>query len=132
MKIQTLKVKPYCTKMKSDVVKLNSTGKYFQVEFTQYNSIQSVKMVDNKKEATIFQEEGNILKGEKGGKIKIGQTRCTEFSFFLHAQGIKTQDITVETFDAPEQPLFSKQQRIKINEDIKTLVKLFPDLNNPN
>jgi hypothetical protein len=109
--------------MKSYIVKLNKTEEYFQVEFNFYNQIEKLKFTKDKNGATIFQEDGNIIENERGDKLKIGNIRCTEFSFFLYKIGIKKEDVTIEIIDVPEQALLTKEQQGDLDNEIKTFLK---------
>jgi DNA gyrase/topoisomerase IV subunit B len=91
--------------MESFIVKLNDTGKYFKSDFSVFNNVNSLKFTKNKKKATVFQPEANIIKNDRGHEFKIGQTRINEFSYLLSNMGIKKEDVTLEYFDAPEQKL---------------------------
>ena len=104
--------------MKSYRVKLKSSDAYFQVTYL-LTSIASVSYV-SKKDATIFQAGKRI---GKDGSINFNAMRASVFSEFLYFSGIKAEDIEVEKFDAPEQPLFNKKQVAQLKEDEKILGK---------
>ena len=109
--------------MKSYRVKLNETSEYFQVEY-YITTIIKVAFTKNKKKATIFQQGGDETIAPNGiDKISFNKIRSNEFSFVLHQNGIKANDITVEELDAPIQPLLTKSQQREIKEQFKTLKK---------
>lgn len=99
--------------MESYIVKLNRTNEYFVVDFTFLNSIRNVSFTKEKSEASIFQPEGNIIKAPKG-LLRIGETKCKEFDFYLYLSGITSEDVSIEIFDAPEQSLFSTREEMEI------------------
>lgn len=101
--------------MKSYIVKLNETNEYFQVAFSPYNTIEELKFVKKKKDATLFQEDANIHRNERGDEMKIGNMRCRVFNELLYRKGVKKEDITVESFDAPEQSLLTNKQKREFN-----------------
>lgn len=120
--------------MKSYRVKLNETGKYFEVSFAPMDTIEHIKMVDQKEDATIFQPDANIIKLKEGdflhkiyndcfgvSEIKVGNQRMAVFSLALQQMGLKREHLTIEEFDAPEQSPFSKTQQEEIKEDMKVL-----------
>ncbi len=100
--------------MESKIVKLNNTGEYFYVSFNPYQMIDEVKLVKNKEEATLFQKDALVLENEKDTKINIGESRMKTFSLYLHYKGIKADDVTIETIDAPEQHFLTKKQMKEI------------------
>lgn len=105
--------------MKSYIVKLNETGKYFQVGYF-LTDIISMSFTKKKKNATIFEKfsEDNIA-----GKLSVSKMRNQEFSYFLYSKGLKPNDITLEEIDTPAQPLFSKKQLKEIKQESKILKK---------
>lgn len=118
----------------SYLVKLNKTEEYFEVSFTPMNAIERIKMVKSKKNATVFQPDAHIIKFVEGdflhkiyndcfgvSEINIGKQRMGSFSLALAAMGIKKEDITIESFEAEEQSLFSKTQEKELKEDFKLL-----------
>jgi hypothetical protein len=98
--------------MKSQIIKFNKTGEYFLVQFTLLNTIIGVKTVKEKDKATMFQEDA-VLKNENGAEFKIGSIRCAEFVVFMNWRGITKDDITIETFDAPEQEFFNDPKSLE-------------------
>ncbi len=107
--------------MKSIRVKLKKEKKYFRVDYNFYNNIEAVWLV-NKKNATLFQPEAHVIEG-KGGKMKIGEIRCSAFSLYLLRAQISKNDIELEELEAPEQPIFSAAQRKQFREEYKMLQK---------
>lgn len=107
--------------MRSLIVKLNQTNEYFIASFGIYDSIEHVAFTKDKKKATIFQPESNIIENDKGHKLQLGNIRYKEFAIFLTMKGLKSEDITVEEFDAPEQPIFDKRMMKQFKEDCKIL-----------
>lgn len=93
--------------MKSHIVKFNKTGEYFKVDF-YVTSIVKVGFTKDKKQATIFQPEADVVKADNG-TLLIGNIKCREFSYFLCQNHITKDDVTLEYLDAPVQPLLNKE-----------------------
>lgn len=93
--------------MKSHIVRLNKTGKYFKVHFNIFNSIELVQFTDERDKATLFQESSNIniVEFHNGEIMVLGSVRQREFNLFCHEMGIKKEDITIEELDVQEQQI---------------------------
>lgn len=90
-------------KVKSYIVKLNKTGKYFKVKYYLTNIIE-ISFTRLKNKATIFQNEGDeIIAPNKIDKVSFNKIRSSEFNAFLYFNKITKNDITVEEFYAPVQ-----------------------------
>ena len=109
--------------MKSYIVKLNETGRYFKVEY-EITTIRQVSLVGDKRKATIFQDSGNETIAPNGiDIISWNKIRSKEFSLYLYFKGIKSDDITIEELDAKEQPLLTKNQKINYFKYNKIYIK---------
>ncbi len=99
--------------MKSHIVKMKEGERYFQVTFSPTNEIEKVLLVKNKEDATFFQDISLVI-APTGKKMKVGEIRKKEFSYWLQTQGAGKDDIIIEELDAPVQSLLTKEQKDNI------------------
>lgn len=102
--------------MKSFIIKDNKSCKYFRVTFDYIfnHFITGVYLVENRKDATIFQEDAHPYylgigkNGERKTLKKVGRERMNEINYLFHLKNYK--DCTIEEFDSPEIPLTTKEE----------------------
>lgn len=102
--------------MRSFIIKDNKSGKYFRVTFDYilHNFITGVYLVEDRKDATIFQEDAHPYclgigkNGERKSLKKVGRERMNEINYLFHLKNYK--DCTIEEFDSPEIPLTTEEE----------------------